>query len=182
MGLPLSRRVVRQGLRSRPPRYNSSSDRQAYNSRMDHSKLIVVQAFATQAEADLAKSMLESAGIDSMIQADRAGGMRDHLAWSGFGFKVLVRDEDAAAAQEVLHPPHKAPEGKLVVAQWCGTQAEADVAQGALESAGIAAAIEAVPVGDKNSPLSLMEPLFRLLVTENDAATAREVLNPSDET
>jgi hypothetical protein len=67
------------------------------------------------------------------------------------------------------------------VAQWCGTQAEADVAQGALESAGITAAIEAVPVGDKNSPLSLMEPLFRVLVTETDAAAAREVLNPSDE-
>jgi hypothetical protein len=145
------------------------------------SNLVVVQAFATQIDADIAKSVLESAGIDAMIQADRAGGMRDHLAWSGFGFKVLVRDEDAAAAQEVLHPPHKAPEGKLGVAQWCGTQAEADVAQGALESAGIAAAIEAIPVGDKNSPLSLMEPLFRVLVTENDGAAAREVLNPSDE-
>ncbi|HYL83213.1 MAG TPA: DUF2007 domain-containing protein [Candidatus Angelobacter sp.] len=149
---------------------------------MDRSKLVIVNAFATQMDADLAKSVLESAGIDAMIQADRAGGMRDHLAWSGFGFKVLVRDEDAAAAQEVLHPPHKAPEGKLVVAQCCGTQAEADVAQGALESAGIAAAIEAVPGADKNSPLSLMESLFRVLVTENDAAAAREVLKPSDET
>jgi hypothetical protein len=147
---------------------------------MHHSNLVVVQAFATQIDADFAKSVLESAGIDAMIQADRAGGMRDHLAWSGFGFKVLVRDEDAAAAQEVLHPPHKAPEGKLVVAQWCGTRAEADVAQGALESVGIAVAIETVPVGDKNSPLSLMEPLFRVLVTENDAAAARDVLNPPE--
>jgi hypothetical protein len=151
-------------------------------SSMPYSNLVVVQAFATQIDADIAKSVLESAGIDAMIQADRAGGMRDHLAWSGFGFKVLVRDEDAAAAGEVLHPPHKVPEGKLVVAQWCGTQAEADVAQGALESAGIAAAIEAVPVGDTNSPLSVMEPLFRVLVTENDATGARDVLNPSDET
>lgn len=149
---------------------------------MPHSNLVVVQAFATQIDADIAKSVLESAGIDAMIQADRAGGMRDHLAWSGFGFRVLVRNEDVAAAQEVLHPPHKAPEGKLVVAQWCGARAEADVARGALESAGIAAAIEAVPVGDKNSPLSLVDPLFRVLVTENDAAAAREVLDPSDET
>ncbi len=151
---------------------------------MPHSNLVVVQAFATQIDADIAKSVLESAGIDAMIQADRAGGMRDHLAWSGFGFKVLVRDEDAAEAQEVLHPPHKAPEGKLVVVQWCGTQAEADFTQGALESASIATAIEAVPVGDKNSPSSssLMQPLFRVLVTENDATAAREVLNPSDET
>jgi hypothetical protein len=76
---------------------------------MDHSKLVVAQAFGTQAEADLAKSMLESAGIDAMIQADRAGGMRDHLAWSGFGFKVLVREEDAATAREVLQPSDEPP-------------------------------------------------------------------------
>lgn len=81
----------------------------AYNWRMDKSKLVVVQAFGSQVEADLAKSMLESAGIDSMIQADRAGGMRDHLAWSGFGFKLLVREEDAATARDVLKPPQEAP-------------------------------------------------------------------------
>ena len=74
---------------------------------MDHSKLVVVDRFASQVEADLARSELESAGIDSMIQADRAGGMRDHLAWSGFGFKVLVREEDAATAREVLTPPRE---------------------------------------------------------------------------
>jgi hypothetical protein len=148
---------------------------------VDHSKLVIVDAFASQVEADLAKSELESAGIDAMIQADRAGGMRDHLAWSGFGFKVLVREEDAATASEVLHPPHKVPEGKLIVAQHCGTRAEAETVQGALESAGIAVAIETVPVGDKNSRMSLVEPLFRVLVREEDAAIAREVLNPSDE-
>ncbi len=75
---------------------------------MDPSKLVVVQAFGSQGEADLAKSMLESAGIDAMIQADRAGGMRDHLAWSGFGFKVLVREEDEIDARQVLQPPQKA--------------------------------------------------------------------------
>jgi len=72
---------------------------------MDHSKLVVVDRFASQVEADLAKSALESAGIKATIQADRAGGMRDHLAWSGLGFKVLVREEDAAEAREALHPP-----------------------------------------------------------------------------
>ena len=77
----------------------------AYNNSMDRSKLSVVERFASQAEADLAKSALESGGIDSMIQADRAGGMRDHLAWSGLGFKVLVREEDAAEARELLNPP-----------------------------------------------------------------------------
>ena len=139
---------------------------------MESSKLVLVQAFGSQGEADISKSVLESAGIDAVIQADRAGGMRDHLAWSGFGFKLLVRERDAADAHEILHPIHKAPEGKLVVAQICGTQRDADIAQGALESAGIAAGIEAVPV-------PLTEPLFRVLVREEDAVTASEVLRPS---
>jgi len=151
----------------------------AYNRRMWHSDLVVVQAFGTQLEADLAKSVLESAGIDAMIQADRAGGMRDHLAWSGFGFKVLVRDEDASAARDVLRPPHKALEGKLAIAQVCGTQKDADIAQGALESAGIAAVIEPVPIGDNNSPLLFGNPLFRVMVREEDAGAARAVLNES---
>jgi hypothetical protein len=40
-----------------------------------------------------------------MVQADTAGGMREHLAWSGARFKILVREEDATAAREVLAPP-----------------------------------------------------------------------------
>jgi putative signal transducing protein len=75
---------------------------------MRHSDLVVVQAFGTQAEADIAKGVLESAGIDAMIQADRAGGMRDHLAWSGSGFRVLVREEDVATARDVLPAPNEA--------------------------------------------------------------------------
>jgi hypothetical protein len=148
----------------------------AYNCCMQPSDLVVVQAFGTQVEADLAKSMLQSAGIDAMIQADRAGGMRDHLAWSGFGFQVLVRREDAVTAREVLNPVHQVPEGKLVVAKVFGAQKDAEVAQDTLESAGIAAAIEAVPVGDKNPALSLVDPVFRVMVREEDAAAARDVL------
>jgi len=71
---------------------------------MHDADLVVVHAFASEPEADMAKSALESAGIDAMIQADSAGGMRPHLAWSSGGFKILVRDEDAAAAREVLEP------------------------------------------------------------------------------
>jgi len=75
---------------------------------MRHSDLVIVQAFGTEVEADIAKSMLESAGIDAMIQADTAGGMRPHIAWSGLGFRVLVREEDVATAREVLTPPQEA--------------------------------------------------------------------------
>jgi hypothetical protein len=71
---------------------------------MQESKLVVVQSCGNEIEAELAKGALESAGIDAMIQADTAGRMREHLAWSGAGFKILVREEDAAAAREVLAP------------------------------------------------------------------------------
>jgi len=65
-------------------------------------KLVIVKVFGTREEAALAKGALESAGIDAMTQSDTAGRMREHLAWSGAGFQVWVREEDAAAAREIL--------------------------------------------------------------------------------
>lgn len=145
---------------------------QAYNGRMDRSKLVVVDRFASQVEADLAKTALESAGIDAMIQADRAGGMRDHLAWSGLGFKVLVREEEASEAHHVLQPP---PESELVFVQAFRTQAEADHASNALLSAGVLATIQDTVAG---VPLSLTSNdfLFRLLVRGEDSEKAGYVL------
>jgi hypothetical protein len=71
---------------------------------MHDAKLIVVQSCSSQIEAELAKGALIAAGIEAMIQADTAGRMREHLAWSGAGFKILVREEDATAARDVLAP------------------------------------------------------------------------------
>jgi len=64
----------------------------------------MLHSFSTGLEAELAKGALEAAGIPAMIQADTAGGMRPHLAWSGAGFRILVREEDATAARDVLEP------------------------------------------------------------------------------
>jgi len=72
---------------------------------VQNAKLVVVQSYGSRAEADLAKGALEDADIQAMIQADTAGGMREHLAWSGAGFKILVREEDATVARDVLTPP-----------------------------------------------------------------------------
>ena len=72
---------------------------------MDHSDLVVVHAFGNCPEADMAVSALAAAGIDAMVQADSGGGMRPHLAWAGVGFQILVREEDASAAREVLDLP-----------------------------------------------------------------------------
>jgi len=64
--------------------------------------LVVVHNFSNQFEADMAISALEAAEIDAIIQADTAGGMRPHIAWASGGFKVLVREEDALEAKEIL--------------------------------------------------------------------------------
>ena len=72
---------------------------------MDHSKLVILKTFASRPEVDVAKSALASAGIDSVTEADTAGHMREHLAWSGAGFHLLVHQDDAQAALEFLSAP-----------------------------------------------------------------------------
>jgi hypothetical protein len=63
--------------------------------------LVTVGTFLTHIDADLAKTALEAAGIDAMIQSDDCGGVRPHL-WMG-GIQLLVRDEDAQRAIEILN-------------------------------------------------------------------------------
>jgi hypothetical protein len=71
---------------------------------MPDTDLVVVDSFGGQIDAEMAKSALASAGIESTIQSDSAGGMRPHLAFAGGGFKLLVRAEDEEAAHEALEP------------------------------------------------------------------------------
>jgi Putative prokaryotic signal transducing protein len=68
----------------------------------NNSDLVVVKAFATQSEAEIAKTALESAGIVAMIKADTVGGMRPHIGWSTGGFQLLVREEDLAESKTIL--------------------------------------------------------------------------------
>lgn len=72
---------------------------------MEFPRLIVVQSYTNRLEAELSITTLKSAGIPAMLQADTAGGMREHLAWSGRGFEVLVREEDLSAARDILSLP-----------------------------------------------------------------------------
>jgi len=72
---------------------------------MVEANLVIVQEFSSEPEAEVAKSALEAAGIDAMIQSDTAGHMRTHIAWSGAGFRILVREEEAATAREILKTP-----------------------------------------------------------------------------
>ena len=70
---------------------------------MENEKLVLVATYGTRAEAELAKGALEDAGIPAMLQADTAGRMREHLAWSGPGFQVWVREKDLSSANEFLN-------------------------------------------------------------------------------
>jgi hypothetical protein len=63
--------------------------------------LVVVQTFSDRFEAGLAKSALEAAGIDALMRPDDVGGMRPHLALTN-GVDILVREEDADAARDIL--------------------------------------------------------------------------------
>jgi hypothetical protein len=146
---------------------------------MRRSNLVVVQSFGTRAEADIALGILESSGIEAMIQADTAGGMRQHLAWSGLGFRVLVCEENVAMARDVLKPPSGADH---VVVQKFATQDEADCAQGALLSAGIPTTIQDDSAGGWHPDVPWTGSGFCVLVHEDDVATARRVLDRRDET
>ncbi len=62
--------------------------------------LQVIRTFINNVDAELARTALQAAGIESMIRADDCGGTRPHL-WMG-GVELLVRGEDVARAEEVL--------------------------------------------------------------------------------
>jgi len=60
--------------------------------------LITVSTFKSPADAQIAKGILDEAGIESMIRSDNAGGMYPALA----GADLLVRTEDAERAATAL--------------------------------------------------------------------------------
>jgi Putative prokaryotic signal transducing protein len=128
---------------------------------MSQNDLVVVQSYGTEGEAEVAKGVLESSGIDTMIQADTAGRMREHLAWSGLGHRVLVRQEDAAAARSLLAIPEN---DELVLLHKSASETQVDIEQGALLSAGIFATVR-----DDGT-------YYQLLVNKEDAAAAHKVL------
>jgi len=73
---------------------------------MTDSNLVTLKTFLNHVDADLAKSVLDSMGIESLISADDAGGLRPGL-WTGTGVRLLVRREDAELAGAVLEPDSK---------------------------------------------------------------------------
>ena len=66
------------------------------------SELVCVKTYNNRLDAELDKSFLDSEGIQAMISADDAGGMRPDLLWATGGVRLLVKDEDAEKALGML--------------------------------------------------------------------------------
>ncbi len=65
---------------------------------MTSSELITVSTFRSTADAQIAKGILDEAGIESMIRSDNAGGMYPAIA----GADLLVRADDVEKATDAL--------------------------------------------------------------------------------
>jgi hypothetical protein len=63
-------------------------------------KLIVLRTFATEFEANLAKTALDAAGIDSVIQGGRARTSDFEVRASGVA--LVVRAEDAEEGEKII--------------------------------------------------------------------------------
>ena len=65
-------------------------------------ELVVVRTFNDQFAANVAKSALDAAGIDSLVRSDDAGGQYTSVLAFTKGVEIVVRAEDAQRAEEVL--------------------------------------------------------------------------------
>jgi hypothetical protein len=71
---------------------------------MTDAELVVVHRFGNRQEAEMAKSALDAASIDSFVRSDDAGGMETGL-WRSNGVEVVVRADDEQAARDILDLP-----------------------------------------------------------------------------
>jgi hypothetical protein len=63
-------------------------------------RLVPVAGYATRSEAEIVQGLLASAGIDSSLSADDAGGAYPFVLAGGA--QLLVDEDDFEAASEVL--------------------------------------------------------------------------------
>jgi len=60
--------------------------------------LVIVGRFESPVEAQMAKAALESAGVESFLVGENA----NHMLPAAFRVRLQVREEDEAAAREIL--------------------------------------------------------------------------------
>jgi hypothetical protein len=66
----------------------------------DDTKLTVLRTFSTEFEANLAKTALDAAGIEAMVQGGRA--RTSDFEQRATGVALVVRAEDAEDAEKIL--------------------------------------------------------------------------------
>jgi putative signal transducing protein len=71
---------------------------------MKSADLVAVSTYPSVADAQLAKGVLDQAGIESMVRSDNAGGMYPAIG----GAELLVRAADAEKARKLLSPRGRA--------------------------------------------------------------------------
>ncbi len=64
--------------------------------------LICIKNFNNRIEAELAKSFLENRDIEATVSADDCGGWYPHLLFGTGGARLLVKEEEAQKALEIL--------------------------------------------------------------------------------
>jgi len=70
---------------------------------MSYSDLITISTFRSTVDAQIAKGILDEAGIEYMIRSDNAGGMYPAIS----GAELLVRSEDVDKAHDALQGPDR---------------------------------------------------------------------------
>jgi hypothetical protein len=66
------------------------------------SETVCVQTYGSRQEAELAREVLEGAGIRAVVSADDCGGMRPHMAFTSGGVKLMVLSENLERAAALL--------------------------------------------------------------------------------
>jgi hypothetical protein len=61
----------------------------------------LVRTYFNETEAEVDRARLEATGIPAVVAKDNCGGMRPHFDLQQ-GVRLLVKDEDAAAARDLL--------------------------------------------------------------------------------
>lgn len=67
---------------------------------MHLAKLVVIACYSSEADAQIAKGLLDSADLESLIRTDNVGGMYPAAG----GVDLLVRVEDQKRARQLLGP------------------------------------------------------------------------------
>ena len=70
-------------------------------------KLVTVMKFSSRLDAEMRKGLLKSNGIESIVSADDAGGMRPQPMAYKFGAKLKVNEKDLQKAKEILEITNK---------------------------------------------------------------------------